>query len=53
MKILIFADEGKVLTDGESYGTPISLGTGRSPDEYTEITIEEYDRRMAEQETEH
>lgn len=52
MKILIFADEGKVLTDGESYGTPISLGTGRSPDEYTEITIEKYEQIMAEQEKE-
>ena len=48
MKILIFADEGKVLTDGESYGTPISLGTGRSPDEYTEITIEEYEKILEE-----
>ena len=52
MKILIFADEGKVLTDGESYGTPVVLADDRNPDEFTEITIEEYEKRMAEQEKE-
>jgi hypothetical protein len=49
---MIFADEGMVLTDGNSYGSTISLAEGRKPDEYTEITIEEFEKRMAETETE-
>lgn len=52
MKITIFADEGMMLTDGETFGSTISLAKGRKPDEYTEISIEEYEKRMAEQETE-
>ena len=38
----IFADEGKILTNGEIYGTTISLEVGRSADEFHEITEEEY-----------
>ena len=41
-KVILYADEGKVLTDGESYGTTIYLGEGRSADEFHEITEEEY-----------
>ena len=52
MKITIFADEGMMLTDGKTFGSTISLAQGRMPDEYTEISIEEYEKRMAEQETE-
>lgn len=51
MRIIIFADEGKVLTDGVNFGSPIVLATDRNPDEYTEITQEEYEQRMAEAET--
>ena len=52
MKITIFADEGMMLTDGNTFGSTISLAKGRNPDEFTEITIEEYEKRMAEQEKE-
>ena len=38
----IFADKGKILTNGEIYGTTISLEVGRSADEFHEITEEEY-----------
>ena len=44
MKITIFADEGMMLTDGKTFGSTISLAQGRMPDEYTEITIEEYEK---------
>ena len=49
--IRLEADEGKILTDGETYGSVIFLGSDRNLDEFTEITKEEYEQRMAEQET--
>ena len=42
--IMLYADEGKILTDGENFGTTISLAEGESADKYTEITREEYDK---------
>lgn len=50
--IKLEADEGKVLTDGETYGVTIFLGSGRKPEEFYEITREEYDQIMAEKEKE-
>lgn len=44
MRIIIFAEVGKVLTDGKIYGTPVVLGKNKNPDEFTEITIEEYEK---------
>ena len=52
MKIFLMADEGMMLTDGENFGSTISLAKGRKADDFTEITQEEYDRIMAEQELE-
>ena len=49
-KVILYADEGKVLTDGESYGTTIYLGDGRSMEEFHEITQEEYERILKEEE---
>ena len=48
--IKLEADEGKILTDGETYGSVIFLGANRSADEFYEIPREEYDRIMEEQE---
>lgn len=48
--ITIFADEGKILTDGENFGTTISLAEGESVDKYTEITKEEYEEILADKE---
>ena len=50
----IKADEGKVLTNGEAYssvGGQIYLGVNDSPDNWHEITEEEYKTIMEEQNT--
>ena len=41
-RTVLHADEGMVLPDGETYGTTVLLGEGRSADEFWEITDEEY-----------
>ena len=42
-RIIIYADEGKVLTNGTTYGTTIFLAEGETADNYYEISIEEYE----------
>ena len=44
------ASDGMVLTDGEAYGKEIYLGRNDSPDNWYEITDEEYKTIVAEQE---
>lgn len=51
MKIILIADEGKMLTDGENYGSTIDLGTGRNVNEFDEITMAEYEKIIQEQES--
>lgn len=46
--ILLTADEGMILTNGEIYGKVIALGNGDSPDNYREITEAEYAEMTAE-----
>ena len=50
--IMLKADEGKVLTNGEVYGKIIVLGNGDKAENYHEITDEEYWELMAESEGE-
>ncbi len=46
------ASEGCMLTNGTAYGETVTLGKGDSPDNWHEITIEEYNDIMKEQESE-
>ena len=41
-RMILYADEGKVLTDGEVYGKTVYLAEGRELSEFHEITEEEY-----------
>lgn len=52
MKIrkIIYADEGKILTDGEIYGRQIFLADGVTEEAFHEITEEEYERLTAPEE---
>lgn len=48
----ITASKGMILTNGEAYGEEIYLGINDIPENWHEITDEEYERIMAEQEDE-
>lgn len=47
---VIYADDGKVLTNGEIYGSTIFLADGVSEDDFYEITEEEYQTILEEKE---
>lgn len=49
---VIYADEGKVLTNGTIYGTRIYLAEGMSADAFYEISAEEYAAIMEKQNAE-
>ena len=45
----LIADEGKILTDGNTYGRIVFLGKDRTADEFHEITEEEYNTILEEE----
>ena len=49
MRKILQAPEGRVLTNGTTFGKLIFLAEGADPSEYHEITEEEYERIQAEQ----
>ena len=49
---VLYAENGKVLTNGEIYGTRIYLAEGQNADDFYEITTEEYAAIMAQKEKE-
>ena len=44
MERIIYASEGKIFTNGEVYGKQIHLAIGTDPNDYYEITEEEYNQ---------
>lgn len=42
-RVILYADEGKVLTDGEIYGKQINLAEGMAEDGFYEITEAEHE----------
>ena len=51
-RTVLYAEEGKVLTDGNTYGKQIFLGDGKYEIDYHEITDAEYEAILAAQESE-
>ena len=46
---ILKADEGKVFTNGETFGTTVYLGKNDSADNWYEITVEEYETIIADE----
>lgn len=51
-RVILYADEGKVLTNGEIYGAQINLAEGLDGKDFYEITEAEYEEILKEQEKE-
>ena len=49
-RVILYADEGMVLTDGEIFGKTVYLADDKDKTSFTEITDEEYEKILAEEE---
>ena len=52
-QITLYADKGMIITDGETFGTTISVAVDGDIDKYYEITQEEYNEIQKELDAEH
>lgn len=52
-RTVLYADKGKILTDGEIYGRQIFLAVGEDASRYYEIPEVEYEQIQAEANAEH
>lgn len=52
-RVKMKATDGMILTNGEIYGREVFLGTGDSPDNWWEISLTEYEKKMEEMENEY
>lgn len=50
-RITLYADEGRILTDGEHFGKVVTLSAGGDPSRWYEVSEEEYRERVAKIET--
>lgn len=49
-RTVLIASTGMILTDGEIYGTKIFLEEGRSKEDFCEVSLAYYEKRMEEAE---
>jgi len=49
-RITLYADDGMILTNGEHFGKIVHLEVGADANAWHEITREEYEKLLAEQE---
>lgn len=47
-RIVLYADDGMVLTNGKNYGKVLCLADGIKPEDFYEITQSEYENTIKE-----